>query len=40
LLTAIEAHGSRGSEAATSVRNFNSLGSDQQQTVLDFLRSL
>jgi CxxC motif-containing protein (DUF1111 family) len=40
LLTAIEAHSSRGSEANTAVRNFNNLGADQQQSVLDFLRSL
>jgi CxxC motif-containing protein (DUF1111 family) len=40
LLTAIEAHSSPGSEATTAVGNFNRLSADQQQTVLDFLRSL
>jgi CxxC motif-containing protein (DUF1111 family) len=40
VLKAIEAHGSRGSEATTSVRNFDNLSAGQQQAVLDFLRSL
>jgi CxxC motif-containing protein (DUF1111 family) len=40
LLSAIQAHASRGSEANTVVDNFEDLTSAQQQEVLDFLRSL
>jgi CxxC motif-containing protein (DUF1111 family) len=40
LLTAIQAHSSQGSEANQIVRQFNSLGSQQQQDLLNFLRSL
>jgi CxxC motif-containing protein (DUF1111 family) len=40
LLTAIQAHNSGGSEATTSVQNFNSLSTGQQQDLLNFLRSL
>ncbi len=40
LLTAIEAHESRGSEANTVERNFDNLTPSQQQDLLNFLRSL
>jgi CxxC motif-containing protein (DUF1111 family) len=40
LLTAIQAHRSPGSEANGIVQQFNSLGQQQQQDVLNFLRSL
>jgi len=40
LLTAIQAHSSSGSEANQIVRRFNNLGSQQQQDLLNFLRSL
>jgi CxxC motif-containing protein (DUF1111 family) len=40
LLNAIEQHSSKGSEANAVVRNFNHLSPEQQQAVLDFLRSL
>ena len=40
LLTAISQHSSSGSEANTSVANFNALTASQKQDVLNFLRSL
>ena len=40
LVTAIEDHDSRGSEASTVEANFDSLSSSQQQDLLNFLRSL
>ena len=40
LLTAIEAHDSRGSEANAVESNFDNLTSSQQQDLLNFLRSL
>ncbi len=40
LLQAIEEHASRGSEASWVVQNFNLLGPQQQQNLLNFLRSL
>lgn len=40
LLTAIEDHDSRGSEASTVEANFDALSSSQQQDLLNFLRSL
>ncbi len=40
LLTAIQAHASRGSEATTVEQNFFNLNPTQQQEILDFLRSL
>ncbi len=40
LLAAIEAHSSPGSEASTVIHQFNALSSDEQQNILDFLRSL
>jgi CxxC motif-containing protein (DUF1111 family) len=40
LLKAIEAHSSSGSEANAVIRNFNSLSPNQQQDLLNFLRSL
>jgi CxxC motif-containing protein (DUF1111 family) len=40
LLTAIEDHDSRGSEATTVEDNFDNLKSSQQQDLLNFLRSL
>ena len=40
LLQAIEAHASQGSEANLVVRNFNALNPQQQQDLLNFLRSL
>lgn len=40
LRDAIEEHASQGSEANAVIRNFNSLTSQQQQDLLNFLRSL
>jgi CxxC motif-containing protein (DUF1111 family) len=40
LMTAIEDHASKGSEATNVINNFNKLNSTQQQELLDFLRSL
>ena len=40
LLTAIEDHDARGSEASTVEGNFDNLSSSQQQDLLNFLRSL
>jgi CxxC motif-containing protein (DUF1111 family) len=40
LLEAIEAHASTGSEANTVIGNFNALGPQDKQALLDFLRSL
>ena len=40
LVQAIQQHASQGSEANTVVDNFNNLNDQQQQEVLDFLRSL
>jgi CxxC motif-containing protein (DUF1111 family) len=40
LLTAIEDHESKGSEASTVEGNFGALNSSQQQDLLNFLRSL
>jgi CxxC motif-containing protein (DUF1111 family) len=40
LLTAIQDHASRGSEANTVIENFDTLSQQQQQQVLDFVRSL
>jgi len=40
LVEAIEAHGSGNSEAKKVVKNFSKLSTDQQQDVLNFLRSL
>jgi CxxC motif-containing protein (DUF1111 family) len=40
LVQAIQAHASTGSEANTVIRNFNMLGVDDKQSVLDYLRSL
>jgi CxxC motif-containing protein (DUF1111 family) len=40
LISAIEAHQSKGSEANTVIDNFSDLSNSQQQAVLDFLRSL
>ncbi len=40
LLTAIEDHASRGSEANTVIGNFNALSPTSQQNILNFLRSL
>ncbi len=40
LLTVIEDHDSRGSEASTVEGNFDNLNSSQQQDLLNFLRSL
>ena len=40
LLSAIQAHASRGSEATTVEQNFSNLSPTQQQEILDFLRSL
>jgi len=40
VLTAIQNHESRGSEANQVINNFNNLGSTQKQELLDFLRSL
>jgi CxxC motif-containing protein (DUF1111 family) len=40
LLNAIQQHSSQGSEANVVVRRFNNLSPEQQQAMLDFLRSL
>ena len=40
LMEAIRAHGGTGSEAAAVVRIFDAIPTDQQQDVLNFLRSL
>jgi CxxC motif-containing protein (DUF1111 family) len=40
LLEAIEAHASPGSEANTVIGDFNALGPQEKQALLDFLRSL
>jgi CxxC motif-containing protein (DUF1111 family) len=40
LVVAIEAHRSRGSEANRVIDRFNELAADEQQGVIDFLRSL
>jgi len=40
LLTAIQDHSSRGSEANDVIENFNDLSANQQQQILNFLRSL
>jgi CxxC motif-containing protein (DUF1111 family) len=40
LMVAIEAHQGSGSEANGSIQQFNILGAEQQQDVLNFLRSL
>jgi CxxC motif-containing protein (DUF1111 family) len=40
LLSAIQGHAGRGSEATTVQQNFSNLSPTQQQEVLDFLRSL
>jgi CxxC motif-containing protein (DUF1111 family) len=40
LLTAITDHASSGSEATEVIENFESLSANQQQDILDFLRSL
>jgi len=40
LLTAIEDHDSKGSEASTVEGNFDTLSTSQQQDLLNFLRSL
>jgi CxxC motif-containing protein (DUF1111 family) len=40
LVQAIQAHAGTGSEANTVIRNFNMLGVDDKQSVLDYLRSL
>jgi CxxC motif-containing protein (DUF1111 family) len=40
LLTAIADHKSNGSEASQVVQNFNLLSSQQQQELVNFLRSL
>ena len=40
LLTAITDHASSGSEATEVIENFESLSTNQQQDILDFLRSL
>jgi CxxC motif-containing protein (DUF1111 family) len=40
LLTAIKAHASQGSEANQVINNFNQMTAQQQQDLLNFLRSL
>jgi CxxC motif-containing protein (DUF1111 family) len=40
LVAAIEAHSSPGSEANTVIQRFHALSPEQQQNVLNFLRSL
>jgi CxxC motif-containing protein (DUF1111 family) len=40
LVTAINAHASSGSEATEVVENFQSLSTNSQQAILNFLRSL
>ena len=40
LVEAIEDHGSRGSEANKIIERFNQLSTEEQQDVINFLRSL
>jgi CxxC motif-containing protein (DUF1111 family) len=40
LLTAIQDHASSGSEATEVIENFDDLSASQQQSILNFLRSL
>ena len=40
LVQAIQQHASQGSEANQVINNFNKLSTQQQQQLLDFLRSL
>jgi CxxC motif-containing protein (DUF1111 family) len=40
LVQAIEDHASRGSEANQVIANFNALSGQDQQALIDFLRSL
>jgi CxxC motif-containing protein (DUF1111 family) len=40
LVQAIEAHRSRGSEANRVIERFNHLRAEEQQHIVDFLRSL
>jgi CxxC motif-containing protein (DUF1111 family) len=40
LVTAIEAHGSRGSEANMVIERFNELSIKERQDIINFLRSL
>jgi CxxC motif-containing protein (DUF1111 family) len=40
LITAIQAHASSGSEANAVVHQYQALGNEEQQALLDFLRSL
>ena len=40
LMQAIAAHASQGSEANQVIQNFNNLSNQQQQDLLNFLRSL
>jgi CxxC motif-containing protein (DUF1111 family) len=40
LKVAIQQHASQGSEANQVIQNFNMLGTNDQQSLLDFLRSL
>jgi CxxC motif-containing protein (DUF1111 family) len=40
LVTAIRAHASNGSEATTTINNYNNLSEQQKQDLLNFLRSL
>jgi CxxC motif-containing protein (DUF1111 family) len=40
LLDAIQEHSSSGSEANRVIRNFNNLGTEQKQELVNFLRSL
>jgi len=40
IVAAIEAHASAGSEANTTIQNFNLLSQADQQSLVDFLRSL
>jgi CxxC motif-containing protein (DUF1111 family) len=40
LVDAIRAHQSRGSEASKVVEHFNKLSTQEQQEIIDFLRSL
>jgi hypothetical protein len=39
-VTAIRAHASNGSEANTTIDNYNNLSEQQKQDLLNFLRSL
>ena len=40
LVQAVQQHASQGSEANQVINNFNNLSTQQQQQLLDFLRSL